>query len=522
MTRKKLVSVNFYDIFPLTNGGQLSVLGICQGLANYFDVTLVMICGADVYKDKLPVSENLSIIPIERPRDLVREEAKFAQSMGLPHTSPITADSIWPKDKSMVKKLREVLKNADIVLIDHPYTYTYAKAAAEDLSLSFWHRANNVEADYMQSYYKQYSHCDELVDMVKDIERRCCQGSDRIFTVTELDKQKLCNIYGLSNGKVTNISVGSNVENIKFIPPSKREKNKILYLSGIYPAASEAMERIVKAAEKLPQYDFIIAGMICSAPALRGKLPDNLYLKWVVSNNEKEELLSTCSLALNPVLSGSGINMKLIDDFAYGIPVLTTAYGARGIDIKDKVEAMIEDGKNIVAVINDFFTLDISCRDELARNARLMVEKKWTWRAVAEKMLIAEGMELPELIVQHNYPLLEERAVSLSGKTVFLWGAGEQGVFCLHELKKRNPKTIRVVDSNPLKCGSIWNEIMVEHPQALYDTVDTLCVISVGALTDAVEIYRECLSHGVDENRLIIARGPLLNPVYLDYEKLRG
>jgi len=73
MHRKKLVSINFYDIFPITNGGQQSVLGLCKGLSEYFDVTLVMFIGADVYKDEIIVSENLMIYPIDRPRELVRK-----------------------------------------------------------------------------------------------------------------------------------------------------------------------------------------------------------------------------------------------------------------------------------------------------------------------------------------------------------------------------------------------------------------------------------------------------------------
>jgi glycosyltransferase involved in cell wall biosynthesis len=517
--------VNFYDIFPLTNGGQLSVLGLCKGLSEYFDVTLVMFCGADVYKGTIPVSENLVIIPIDRPRELVRQEALFARGMGLPHTSPITADTLWPANDHMVRRLRKIGDDADILLVDHPYTYQIAKTACPDKI--FWHRANNVEADFMAAEYAGYGKCMQLIEMVKNIEEKCCSGCDFVFTVTEQDKRKLCKIYHLPDDKVANISVGSDVESADFILPSARngEITKILYLSGNYSAAREAAERIVEAAIKLPQFDFYIAGLICSADAFQNReLPKNVHLLWVVSENAKIELLKTCELALNPVLGGAGINMKLLEDFAYGIPVLTTTHGARGLNVTDSSEVIFEKHGDLSADIADFFSTNMEFRDYIARNARALAEREWTWVSVANRVIDTSGIDMTGVIPikQHIQPFAIEKNTNLKNKTVFMWGAGEQGKFCLNEIRNRGVRIVRIIDSNIEKQGNTFEDILVEAPESLYSTENAVCVISVGALTDAIEIYRTVLENGIQADDIIIARGPLFNPRYLDNSKLKN
>ena len=48
-----------------------------------------------------------------------------------------------------------------------------------------------------------------------------------------------------------------------------------------------------------------------------------------------EAALETADVAVNPMLTGSGTNLKMLDYMAAGIPVITTRVGARGLDIPD-------------------------------------------------------------------------------------------------------------------------------------------------------------------------------------------
>ena len=72
-----------------------------------------------------------------------------------------------------------------------------------------------------------------------------------------------------------------------------------------------------------------------------GKLPDNVLAFGVVDELEKYEIYKLADIAINPMFSGSGTNIKMLDYFSAGIPVVTTETGARGLTIEHNKEAII-------------------------------------------------------------------------------------------------------------------------------------------------------------------------------------
>ena len=60
--------------------------------------------------------------------------------------------------------------------------------------------------------------------------------------------------------------------------------------------------------------------------------PHNARILGVVDDERKKELLSMADVALNPILSDCGANVKMFDFMAMGLPVVTTDVGVRGIE----------------------------------------------------------------------------------------------------------------------------------------------------------------------------------------------
>ncbi|MGH9627421.1 MAG: glycosyltransferase, partial [Bryobacteraceae bacterium] len=70
------------------------------------------------------------------------------------------------------------------------------------------------------------------------------------------------------------------------------------------------------------------------------------------------EPLSECALFVCPILSGSGVRVKLLEAFASGIPVVSTRIGAEGLATKDGDICALADGpeefaRQIVELLND-------------------------------------------------------------------------------------------------------------------------------------------------------------------------
>jgi glycosyltransferase involved in cell wall biosynthesis len=99
------------------------------------------------------------------------------------------------------------------------------------------------------------------------------------------------------------------------------------------------------------------------------------------------EVLGRCAVFVCPILSGSGVRVKLLEAFAAGIPVVSTSVGAEGLAVKDGEFCALADdpgefAARVVAVLRD-----PERAAQMAERARQEVVDQWdmaaiTWRLV--------------------------------------------------------------------------------------------------------------------------------------------
>src|SRR5205085_8229088 len=59
--------------------------------------------------------------------------------------------------------------------------------------------------------------------------------------------------------------------------------------------------------------------------------------------------LQVASVAVVPLRAGSGTRVKIIEAWAHGVPVVTTAIGAEGLDARDGEHLLLADGADAIA-----------------------------------------------------------------------------------------------------------------------------------------------------------------------------
>ena len=89
-------------------------------------------------------------------------------------------------------------------------------------------------------------------------------------------------------------------------------------------------------------------------------------------------------IAINPMLSGSGTNLKQLEYMAMGIPVVSTPVGARGIGFKTEVEGFIEDIVSFPAKVKLLIS-NPSLRARVGTNARIFVKNFFDWAAIVPR-----------------------------------------------------------------------------------------------------------------------------------------
>ena len=91
-------------------------------------------------------------------------------------------------------------------------------------------------------------------------------------------------------------------------------------------------------------------------------------------------------LMINPMVEGSGLKNKVLEAFAMGLPVVSTAMGMEAIDAEDGRYCRIADNpEEFAAAVLDIFARP-SRAQQIAAAARQLVHDRYTWAAAGAKL----------------------------------------------------------------------------------------------------------------------------------------
>lgn len=120
-------------------------------------------------------------------------------------------------------------------------------------------------------------------------------------------------------------------------------------------------------------------------------VPENMGLFGRVSNKKMKDIIAASDIAINPVISGSGINIKMIDYMAAGLPVVTTKIGARGFENGNEDMIVTELGNfknNIIGLFKEKELYNM-----ISRNARRTVIERFDAKKYGKRIAKILGNE---------------------------------------------------------------------------------------------------------------------------------
>jgi glycosyltransferase involved in cell wall biosynthesis len=99
------------------------------------------------------------------------------------------------------------------------------------------------------------------------------------------------------------------------------------------------------------------------------------------------EALGRYAVFVCPILSGSGVRVKLLEAFAAGIPVISTKVGAEGLAVKDGDFCALADGPGEFASRVIALLRDPERAAGMAERARAEVEARWDMAAITRRLV---------------------------------------------------------------------------------------------------------------------------------------
>lgn len=301
----------------------------------------------------------------------------------------------WPSDfnhillrsSSLSRVITSKIDDFDIICFEFPYLINYLKKKDGKL---LCYNAHNVEYELIQKKYsnKRIIFKKFVLMRIYEAEKKTCEICDIVLTTSQRDRDLMKKIYSIKNEKIYVVPNGAWTKDInatkfneKIIAKKQfNVRNAILFIGGSYDPNFEAVKYIYKWAEQIPKYDFLIIGS--SGSILKNVKPlDNLKILGSVDEEEKKKALIAADIAINPILVGSGTNLKMLEYLAAGLPIITTREGNRGLDLEHLDSAIISEIDSFLFWIDMLFS-DKTLYERLSINGRA-ISKSYDWEKIA-------------------------------------------------------------------------------------------------------------------------------------------
>lgn len=297
--------------------------------------------------------------------------------------------------KDFDKKLIEILRKErfDIVQLEMIYMAPYIDTIRKHSKAKIVLRAHNVEhliwdriAKKTKLFPKRW-YINHLVKTLKDYELSAINKVDGIAAITYRDATFF---RGETAIPVIDIPYGVNPNDFK---PYYEVKDKpTLYHigsmnwmpndEGIYWFINNIWDKIAK---REPEVTLNLAGRHMPKWLTRLKKKNINVLGEVP---DAKEFIKNNDIAVVPLLSGSGIRIKIIESMAMGRTVITTMVGAEGIQYSEHENIIIADTPSKMVESICKIIKDPAEAQRIGRNARKLVEDVYDNNKIIDRLLI--------------------------------------------------------------------------------------------------------------------------------------
>ena len=369
--------------YPLDKGDKLRAYHQLKELNKHFDVTLVALTDNPVSKvDSLEIQKNCAELIVLKLNFATKLFNMIAFLFG---SKPIQVGYFYNK-KAQFKidqLIRtnefqhiycQLIRTAEYIKNQHHITKTIDYMDA--LSVGIERRIK------LQPFYKKWLFKLEA-NRLKKYERYIFDYFENHTIISEQDKQLI------NHPERDRIICTPNGIDAKFFETVQIEKEYDFVFVGnmSYPPNIEAVQFIAK--EILPQIDN-------STLLISGSSPSPLIKKIAVENKNIEvtgwvDDIRTSYLKGNiflaPMMIGTGMQNKLLEAMALGIPCITTPLANNAINAKNGKEILVgSTNKEIISLI-DQLNSDQDLYSNISKNAIELVRTKFNWEKSIERLI---------------------------------------------------------------------------------------------------------------------------------------
>lgn len=369
--------------YPLEKGDKLRAFHQLKELSKYFDVTLFAVSNQEVPEAHFSIVKNYCVEIIVHRQTLFQKGINILRSAfnGNPfQVGYFYSSNAHSKIKALIKENSfnhiycQLVRMSEFVKNEHsiPKTIDYMDALSAGIQ-------RRIE---QQPFYKKWLFRTES-KRLKRYESLMFDFFEHRTIISKQDRQLIMHpqskeIRCIANG----IDAGF------FEPISLTTKHDFVFVGNMsYPPNVEAIVYIAeKILPKFPQSTLLISG---SSPSNRVKkiAAENTQITLTGWVDDIRTSYASGKIFLAPMMIGTGMQNKLLEAMAIGIPCITTPLANNPIGTRPDLEILVASTQNeFYSVINELLTNDAKYA-EIQQNARMFVEKHHRWSETTAELI---------------------------------------------------------------------------------------------------------------------------------------
>ena len=390
--------------YPLTSGGAQGVFNMVEELRAENNITLVFPENADntmtAMRELQQLWPDVDLRPYSYARQLSHPRFLFDKAVRAFNLKFRAANRRFQVSRIlkhygyyMTADFRRFLqgiideKKPDLFQVEF---YQYLKVAdilPKDLKKIFiHHELRFVRNDRFLQPYSLSRKEARLQQFIKMEEVRDCNKYDAVVTVTEVDRQQLSDI-GVTVPLYTS-TLAINTPTLNYSKWNRR----IVFVGGTSHTPNvEGMEWFLN--KVAPRINWNKGGLARSLD-IAGKGWEERWVRQFNLSNlrvnrlgfvERLDMVAHNSIMIVPILSGSGMRMKILEAAALGAPIITTSVGVEGIEFPAGEACLVADTPAQFADALRRVMRDDQLRQHLTENARHIFDERYSRQVLAQR-----------------------------------------------------------------------------------------------------------------------------------------
>ncbi len=384
--RLKVLFVSPYPICPPVHGGGVFMYQTVRELARLCELHLIVLLD---YPQEREAHAELERI-CGSVEYVVRMEGR---QKAIGSAEPHAVREFRNPDLAWLIHRQIYTRHIDVLQLEYTVLGQYAGQFKHIPSILFEHDI------YFQSIARRLPYMKNLVERTQArweylrslrYELRMLPKPNRIQVCSEDNGNYLASFLPQLHGRIdAGFRAGIDTSLYDF-KPDGREPFTLLFLGSFRHLPNvEALEWFVRrvlpavlAAE--PRARLIVIG---AEPPPRHSLPEAEAIELIGFVKDVREPLARYAVFVCPILSGSGVRVKLLEAFAAGIPIVSTRLGAEGLATVDgEICALADDAEEFAQRVLKLMENPAEAAD-MARRARAEVVEKRDMRAMTERLV---------------------------------------------------------------------------------------------------------------------------------------